>query len=135
MRLSQTILLLADRRMSPTVRALKSAGYRVLLSFTPDHAVAAVVNSHVEAVVLDQFHFVPRENWSVAQSLKMVKPDLCVLLVVRGEIVRRTMPKGLDAIVPDGDGAALINALKDLLNHSREQKSRRAAVAKQSAVR
>ncbi len=135
MRLNQTILLLADRRMSPTVRALKSAGYRVLLSFTPDHAVAAVVNNQVDAVVLDQLHFVVTENWSVAQSLKMVKSDLCVLLVVRGEIVRRTMPRGLDAIVPDGDAAALINTLRDLLNHSSEQKSRRSAVAKQSALR
>ena len=135
MRPNNTVLLLADRRMSPTVRALKSAGYRVLLSFTPDHAVAAVVNSHVDAVVLDQLHFVVTDNWSVAQSLKMVKANLCILLVVRGEIIRSTMPRGLDAIVPEGDSAALINALKDLLENSGEQKSRRSAVAKPSVVR
>jgi DNA-binding response OmpR family regulator len=135
MRPNKTVLLLADRRMSPTVRALKSAGYRVLLSFTPDHAVAAVVNNDVDVVVLDQLHFVVTDNWSVAQSLKMVKANVCILLVVRGEIVRRTMPRGLDAIVPEGDSEALVNALRDLLENSGEQKSRRGAVAKQTAVR
>jgi hypothetical protein len=121
--------------MSSNVRALKSAGYRVLLSFTPDHAVAAVVNSHVDAVVLDQTHFVVTDNWSVAQSLKMVKADLCVVLVVRGEIVRSIMPKGVDAMVPEGDSASLISTVRDLLENSGEQKSRRGAVAKPSVVR
>jgi len=110
-----TVLLLADRRQSETSRALKAAGYRVLMSFTPDHAVAICVNNNIEAVVLDQEHFVVTENWSVAQSIKMIKAKICVVLVVRGKIVGRQLPAGIDAIVPEKDGHALVRTLKKIL--------------------
>ena len=110
-----TVLLLADRRQSQTSRVLKGAGFRLMTTFTPDHAVAICVNNTVHAVVLDQEHFVVTENWSVAQSLKMIKPDICVILVVRGKIVAGDLPEGIDAIVPEKDGAGLIKVLKKIL--------------------
>src|SRR5215469_2039662 len=109
-----TILLLADRRRSHTDKALRAAGYRVMLSFTPDHAVAVCVSNQVDAVVVDQEHFVVTQNWSVAQSLKMIKPRICVVLMVRGEIVREEVPAGVDAIIAVGDTQALLSRLKEL---------------------
>jgi hypothetical protein len=112
---SPTVLVLADRRQSHTGRALKSAGYRLMTSFTADHAVALCVNNPVDAVVLDQGHFVVTDNWLVAQSLKMIKVRMCVILVVRGKIVGKEMPPGVDAVVADGDVEGLLTTLKQLL--------------------
>lgn len=109
------ILLLADRRQNQTAKALKAAGYRLMPTFTPDHAVAMCVNNSFLAAVLDQEHFIVIEDWSVAQSIKMIKPAICVILVVRGEIVGDTLPIGVDALVPERDTAALLATLKQLL--------------------
>ncbi|PYP87467.1 MAG: hypothetical protein DMG65_16960 [Candidatus Angelobacter sp. Gp1-AA117] len=109
------VLLLADRRQSQTSKVLKDAGFRLMTTFTPDHAVAICVNNNVHAVVLDQENFVVTENWSVAQSLKMIKADICVILVVRGKIVSGDLPAGIDAVVPEKDGQALVRILKKIL--------------------
>jgi len=112
---SATVLLLADRRSSQTARLLKASGYRVMTTFTPDHAVAICVNNAVNAVILDQQHFVETEGWSVAKSLKMIRNSVCVILVVRGKIIGRNLPAGVDAVVPEHDPPALIGSLKHLL--------------------
>jgi|SRR5215813_4050286 len=109
-----TVLLLADRRRSHTDKALRAAGYRVLLSFTPDHAVAICISNKIDAVVLDQEHFVITESWSVAQSLKMIKPRICVVLMVRGKIVSRELPEGIDAMISEGDTRGLLSKLRQL---------------------
>jgi DNA-binding response OmpR family regulator len=110
-----TIVLLADRRNSQTAKALKGLGYRLMTTFTPDHAVAICVNNQVDAVILDQEHFIQTEGWSVAQSLKLIRNNLCVILVVRGKIVGSDLPTGVDAVVPDHDAIALTATLKHLL--------------------
>lgn len=110
-----TILLLADRRTSQTAKALKGSGYRLMMTFTPDHAVAICVNNTVDAVILDQEHFIQTEGWSVAQSLKMIRRTICVVLVVRGKIVGNDLPTGVDAMVPESDPQALLVSLKNLL--------------------
>lgn len=110
-----TVLLLADRRTSQTAKALKGSGYRLMMTFTPDHAVAICVNNTVDAVVLDQEHFIQTEGWSVAQSLKMIRRTICVILVVRGKILSNNLPAGVDAVVPESDPQALLVSLKNLL--------------------
>jgi hypothetical protein len=110
-----TIVLLADRRHSQTAKTLKGLGYRLVTTFTPDHAVAICVNNPVDAVILDQEHFIQTEGWSVAQSLKLIRRNLCVILVVRGKIVGSNLPNGVDAVVPDHDSQALLATLKHLL--------------------
>lgn len=112
---SPSVLLLADRRQSQTARALKGSGYRLMMSFTPDHAVALCVNNNVDAVVLDQEHFVVTDNWSVAQSVKMIDPRICIILIARGRIISRQLPSGIDAMVRDGDSDALLKTLNQLL--------------------
>lgn len=113
-----TVLLLADRRHSQTAKAVKSSGYRLMMTFTPDHAVAICVNNLVDAVILDQEHFVQTEGWSVAQSLKMIRNNLCVILVVHGKITDNMRPDGVDAVVPESDPQALLVSLKNLLKGS-----------------
>lgn len=115
MKPSQCVLLLADRRQSHTARLLKTTGYQLMMTFTPDHAVALCVNNDVDAVVLDQEHFVVTENWSVAQSIKLIKPRTGVVLIVHGKIVSKGLPDGIDAIVTDGDSDTLLKTLKELL--------------------
>ena len=110
-----TIVLLADRRHSQTAKTLKGCGYRLVTTFTPDHAVAICVNNPVDAVILDQEHFIQTEGWSVAQSLKLIRRTLCVILVVRGKIVGSDLPTGVDAVVPDHDAVALTATLTHLL--------------------
>jgi len=110
-----TLVLLADRRQSQTARVLKGSGYRLMTTFTPDHAVAICVNNPVDAVILDQEHFIQTEGWSVAQSLKLIRHSLCVILVVRGKIVGSDLPNGVDALVPDHNPQALLATLKHLL--------------------
>jgi hypothetical protein len=73
------------------------------------------VNNPVDAVILDQEHFIQTEGWSVAQSLKLIRRSLCVILVVRGKIVGSDLPTGVDAVVPDQDAQALLATLKHLL--------------------
>ena len=109
------IVLLADRRHSQTAKALKGLGYGLMTTFTPDHAVAICVNNPVDAVILDQEHFIQTEGWSVAQSLKLIRRSLCVILIVRGKIVGSDLPAGVDAVVPDHDAMALAATLKHLL--------------------
>jgi DNA-binding response OmpR family regulator len=110
-----TVLLLADRRSSQTARALKGSGYRVMTTFTPDHAVAICVNNQINAVILDQEHFIETEGWSVAKSLKMIRNNVCIILVVRGKMVGYTLPAGVDAVVAEHDSQTLLAALKNLL--------------------
>lgn len=110
-----TVLVVADRRQSLTSRTLRAAGYRLMTSFTADHAVALCVNNNVSAVVLDQEHFVVTDDWSVAQSLKMIKARICIILMVRGKIVGRDLPSGVDAVIPEGDTKSLIRKLEEML--------------------
>jgi PleD family two-component response regulator len=95
---------------------LKNTGYHVVTTFTPDHAVAICVNNNrVSAVILDQEHFVETEGWSVAKSLKMIRRNLCVILVVHGGLVAQDAPNGVDAIVAHHDGQSLVKFLGELL--------------------
>ncbi len=110
-----TVLLLADRRSSQTAKILNASGYRVMTTFTPDHAVAICVNNAVDAVILDQHHFIETEGWSVAKSLKMIRNSVCVLLVVRGKMIGDHLPSGVDMVVAENDAQALVASIKHLL--------------------
>ena len=113
-----SILLLVDRRQSRTARMLKSAGYNIITTFTPDHAVAICVNNKVDAVVLDQQHFIETEGWSVAKSIKMIRTSICVILVARGTLLNHDLPEGVDALAADHDDDALLQTLDRILPRS-----------------
>lgn len=111
----RTVLLLTDRRGSVLKRHLTNAGYLVAETFTPDQAVAICVNSPVDVVVLDQSFFVETDGWSVAQSLKAVKANVCVVLVISVERFTKDLPQGVDAMVTEDNAADLLTCLDRLL--------------------
>lgn len=115
----KTVLLLTDRRKSVLKRHLTNVGYLVAETFTPDQAVAICVNSPVDAVVLDQAFFVETDDWSVAQSLKAVKANVCVILVISVERFTEELPQGVDAIVADENASDLLACL-DRFAHKQE---------------
>ncbi len=71
----------------------------MLSTYTADHAVALCVGQKIDVVILERAVFIEVEGWSVAQSLKMVAPRVCVVLVSDGEALSESRPKGIDAIV------------------------------------
>jgi DNA-binding response OmpR family regulator len=110
-----TIICLVDRRRNPLSRVLRHAGFTVIDSFTADQVVAICVNNNIDAVVLDQDFFVETEGWSVAQSLKLIRPNVCVLLVSRAKRLHDRVPKGVDMIVTQDEPRHAVAALRKML--------------------
>ena len=119
-----TILLLVDRRTSVLKRYLVENGFRVAESYTTDRAVAICVNNSIDAAVIDQDCFVETDGWSVAQSLKAVKSNLCVVLVSPATMVRKALPQGIDAVVSANNPEAVLAEIRRLLWQSHAKSSR-----------
>ena len=111
-----TVLLLADRRNSNFKKTLGKAGFRVVESFTTDHAVAVCANNRIDAVVLNQNWFLETEGWSVARSLKAVKPSTRVLLILETHRVSPELPDGVDAMITVGHPAEVVSQLEKLIS-------------------
>src|SRR5689334_5964653 len=90
--------------------ALPSSDYEVLAASTPEQAVAVCVSNNVDAVVLDS-EFVTNE-WSAAQTVKMVKSHLPVLLLAHNH--RQNPPNGVDAVA--STYSVMLHKLNALLN-------------------
>lgn len=106
-----TVVCIVDRRRNSIARVLRNAGHVVIESFTTDQAVALCVSNRIDAAVLDQEFFVEVDGWSVAQSLKLVKPGICIVLVTRAMPLRKGPPQGVDAMVRQGDTDAILRTL------------------------
>lgn len=111
-----TVLCVVDRRRNALTRMLRRAGFLVLETFTTDQAVAIAVANRVDVVVLDQERFVETEGWSVAQSLKMVRPSIRVLLVTRSAPLKDRLPRGVDAVVANREAGRTFEAVLHLAN-------------------
>ncbi len=94
-----TVVCLVDRRRNARTRALRRAGFNVLESFTTDQTVAICVNNAVDCVLLDQEFFLEVDGWSVAQSIKLIKANLCVVLISRAPNLTEAMPRGVDEVI------------------------------------
>jgi hypothetical protein len=64
--------------------------------------------------VLDQSFFIETDGWSVAQSLKAVKANVCVVLVIPVERYTDELPQGVDAMITDENSADLLACLERL---------------------
>ena len=116
--LSPRVLLLAERPKSALWRHLISSGYDVMETFTTDRAVAVCVNDPIDAVVLDQQCFIETDGWNVAQSVKAVRANVCVLLAMRAQQLGAGMPSGVDAVVPADDPESVTTQLQKLIGES-----------------
>ena len=105
-----------DRPQAGLCRTLRNHGFKVLESYSADHAVALCAAEPIKAVLLHQGLFVEVAGWSVAQSIKLVKKDICVVLVLNAEFVnKKRLPKGVDAVVPDGQPKQVAAVLDQVL--------------------
>ena len=96
------------------LRKLETLGFKVLEAHTADKLVADCVNQPVEVVILDQNFFVETAGWSVARSVKHIKPHAYVILVARQSWPHDRLPKGVDAIVPVAEPQQLLGLLEQL---------------------
>ncbi|MGH9644132.1 MAG: hypothetical protein ACRD3Q_17135 [Terriglobales bacterium] len=109
-----TVVCLVDRRRNTLARGLRKAGIIVIETFTTDQAVAVCVSNHIDAIVLDQEFFIEVDGWSVAQSIKLVRPSACVLLATRARVLAERPPKGVDTVLPSDNIPAIIKRVKTL---------------------
>ncbi len=97
--LTARVLLVVDRRLSSVAQVLRRAGVEIETTYSVDHAVALCVSHEYDAVVLDQDFYVEVDGWSVAQSLKLVKANQCIVLVTSGKPFGKQLPRGVDAVI------------------------------------
>jgi DNA-binding NtrC family response regulator len=90
--------------------AVSHREYEVVSASTPEQAVAVCVSHSLAAVVLDS-EFCTEMGWSAAQTFKIVKPDLPVVLV--GHDHQQAPPNGVDAVAPSR--SAIQHKLDELL--------------------
>lgn len=108
------VLLVADRRDNRLQRQLERHGYHVLTTYTGDHAVAICASNPVTAVILDQNIFIEVDGWSLAQSLKLVRRDMFIILTLHGRPVSLKAPKGIDSVVDAFRPEDVVLALDEL---------------------
>ena len=101
--------------LGPILRAIKTSGYQIALAATAIQAVAISVGNLVSAVVLDA-DFIRNEDWSVAKSLKLVKPSLPILLLDPKDISRNALPANIDAVSNHDSTDDILAKLKHLLD-------------------
>lgn len=114
---------------SPTVfvaldHAFRFSKLHVLSAATRDKGVAICVAEVIAVAVLDG-ESIRGEECSVAQALKMVRPNLPIILLEQRERLSN-LPDGIDAVVPLGATEKLLRKIEELLN-LREQSSRAAS--------
>ena len=95
--------------------AFPAKEYEVIAASTPEQAVAVCLNNHISAVVLDS-EFATEAGWSAAQTLKMIKPQLPVMLLLNN--AEGTVPSGVDAVAHGH--THMLPRLKELLLHQAE---------------
>jgi CheY-like chemotaxis protein len=88
--------------------------YAVYTASTPEQAVAVCRSNHLAAIVLDS-EFASESGWSVGQTLKIVNPELPILLLHKDHNGGST--PGVDVVVASHD--RILDALQMLLSRRR----------------
>jgi DNA-binding response OmpR family regulator len=101
--------------LSPVLREIKKSGFKVTLALATEQAVAVCMNNQVEAVLLDAA-FIRNDDWSVAKSLKLIKPLVPILLLDSRDLSRRNgLPASIDAVASANDPREVLIELKRCL--------------------
>lgn len=89
-------------------KALKAYRYDLLGAFTADQGVAICVSHWIAAAILEA-NMVRDQEWSVVKTLKLIRPNLPILLLDERQRDRGDLP-------PDGvDGVASRTSISDLV--------------------
>lgn len=106
------ILLLLKTHSPFLVGFLQKNGYAVVEAHSPDHLVALCLSNPATAVIVDICELGEIEGWSVAQSIKMVKSSLTVMLLCHGAMPEKIeLPTAVDALASDSDLPGLLTFL------------------------
>ena len=108
---------------SPTVfgaldHAFRYSKLHVLSAATRDKGVAICVAEVIAVAVLDG-DSIRGEECSLAKALKMVRPNLPIILLEERERLSN-LPDGIDAVVPLGATEKLLRKIEELLNSGRQ---------------
>ena len=112
---SALVLLLVTSDHAELESLLRQEGYTVVAATTADQAVALCLHNRFRAAFLDEDSLEEAEGWSVAQSLKMVRPNIPVLLLTKRPVPNQeSVPKSIDCLVNEQDSGEVLKALKKL---------------------
>jgi len=119
---SAIILLVLGGRYDGLEQVLRKRGYTVVVPSTADQAVALCLHNSISATLIDRESLAQEDDWSLAQSIKMVAPNTPVLLLVKGRVGKREgVPAGIDWIMSDKDPAQVLGAVKRFVRLSMER--------------
>ena len=120
---SSLILLFASDNHERVETLLDREGYTVIVPSTADQAVAICLHNRIIAAILDETSLEEEDDWSLAQSLKMVSANTPVLLMVSGDIDGlQQLPKGVDCAAGDQNPERVLSTLKRRLDQIAERK-------------
>jgi len=126
--LNAIILLIVGGRYEGLEQVLRRRGYTVVIPATADQAVALCLHNPIAAILIDRESLAQEQDWSLAQSLKMVAPQTPILLLVRGRVSKKAgIPLGIDWTVSDKDPAQVLGAIKRFVRLSVERMEAQAA--------
>src|SRR6185437_5146652 len=109
---------------------LRRRGYTVVVPSTSDQAVAVCLHNPIAAVLMDRKSLVEADDWSLAQSLKMVAPNTPIVLMMESRLRDEfEPPAGVDCVVGDEDGAKVFQAIRQCIRQAAENTSARAKSA------
>jgi len=97
----------------------RDSGLHVLSAVTRDKGVAICVAQAIAVAVIDGAS-IRGEECSVAKALKMVRPNLRIILLEERERVSN-IPEGIDAVVRLGATEQLLRTIEELLNPGQAQ--------------
>jgi DNA-binding response OmpR family regulator len=96
-------------------KALKAYSFDLLGAFTADQDVAICVSQWIAAAILEA-DMIRAQDWSVVQTLKMIRPNLPILLLDERQRDRGDLPpEGVDSLVRKASMSDLVCKLKLIL--------------------
>lgn len=96
---------------------MKSGGLDVTLALTSDDGVALCLGNHFAAVVLDA-SLIRKDDWTVAKSLKLIKPGLPIVLLDPRSSRRDTLPPDIDVCASCDDPRDVLVKLRYLVSNT-----------------
>ena len=123
------VLSIDDNKMLNLVRqkVLGVSGFDCDLAYTAEQALAMVITSHYDAILLD-YYLPGTTGLSVAQTIKTIRPGPPVILVTGEELLERN--NAIHSYIVKGDGPEiLLDKLKAAISQRREMKSMQAAAS------
>ncbi|HEU5233352.1 MAG TPA: response regulator [Terriglobales bacterium] len=123
------VLSIDDNKMLNLMRqkVLGISGFDCDLAYTAEQALAMVITSHYDAILLD-YYLPGTTGLSVAQTIKTIRPGPPVILVTGEELLERS--NAIHSYIVKGEGPeVLLDKLKAAIGQRREVKSMQAVAS------